>query len=471
MRSKILKLIENKPKHYVRVIKKDHVLLDWVRSNYLIQSDNLPEIIYSALHQVTNICPRGNIKPFNRISSGFRFCGHSSKCICNKNASAEKTSNTKQNYTISQHTSINKRRADTMKSKYGVAYNSQRAEFSPYQRLSDDVLNKLNNKKWLYEEYVTKKRNLTDIADELNIYYGTVCWYCKKFNFKIRRRTNYSKIETEIAKFIMSLNIGIIQSDWNTLEKQEIDILVPTHNIGIEVNGLYWHSWHDTMSDSNHTNKHLYKSIKAKEKNIDLIHITDYDWINHQDIIKSIIKSKLGCNQRIFARNCQLLKVNKNEEREFIDKYHLQGYIPSSNNVGLYHDNELISIMTIGNSRFNVHFKHELLRYCSKSNITVVGGGSKMIKNLNTELISYCSRDMSNGSGYIHMGFDLIGESNPGFFWTDGTNIISRYKAQKQNLKKWLPNYKPELSQSKNMFSNGYRQYWNCGNLVFAYQP
>ena len=68
-------------------------------------------------------------------------------------------------------------------------------------------------------------------------------------------------------------------------------------------------------------------------------------------------------------------------EREFLNSYHLQRYASSSIKYGLYsqHD-ELLSIMTFGASRFNNQYQYELIRYCNKPEIRVIGGAEKLFK-------------------------------------------------------------------------------------------
>lgn len=108
-------------------------------------------------------------------------------------------------------------------------------------------------------------------------------------------------------------------------------------------------------------------------------------------------------------------------------------------------------------------------------NRTVVGGSSKImnyyIKTYDINYIkTYCDYSKSYGNSYEKIGFKYISKSSPGYFWTDGDEMYSRYKTQKNKLKAFLgEKYKPELSERNNMMKSGYRRYWDCGNLVFEY--
>lgn len=338
------------------------------------------------------------------------------------------------------------------------------------------AVEKLTDLVWLNEEYNIKGRNASDIANELGIYYSTVIEYCKKFNFTIRRVTNYSKEETEIGEFIKSLGFEVITNSWDIADGKEIDIFVPAKNLAIELNGIYWHSYHPSSFKTEDKLRHIEKTLLCEGKGIDLLHITDIEWNTKQSIIKSIIMSKLGLNTRVYARQCTVQLFKNNEVKDFLNQYHIQGYVPAKYNVGLVKDDKLLMLMSFGNSRFNSAYEFELLRMASVSGITVVAGISKIMKYLRTALlisspiISYCDRSKSAGKGYISSGFDLVGETKPGYAWTDNKDMISRFRARTPNMHKLLNNYDPSLTIDQNMFNGKYRRYWDCGNFIFEYK-
>lgn len=70
--------------------------------------------------------------------------------------------------------------------------------------------------------------------------------------------------------------------------KYEIDIFLPKLNIGIEFNGLYWHSTKYIQFDY-----HYKKYLKSKENGILLLQIWEDDWKLNQNGTKTIIKNKI----------------------------------------------------------------------------------------------------------------------------------------------------------------------------------
>ena len=78
-------------------------------------------------------------------------------------------------------------------------------------------------------------------------------------------------------------------------------------------------------------------------------------------------------------------------------------------------------------------------------------------------------RDWSQGNLYESLGFEFIKSTSPNYFYTDtNRRIINRMFAQKHKLKNLLnENFNENLSERDNMINNGYRIYYDTGNLVY----
>jgi G:T-mismatch repair DNA endonuclease (very short patch repair protein) len=474
MKDQILEIIDQNPRTYHYLIKKDSKILNWVKSNSVAKTDHLPTQIYSAVYGETNICQYGNVKKFTRISTGFSACGPASKCKCTKESISQSVGKAKSQYSNTQRKSINNIRRKTMLDKYGVEYNSQRKDIKHIwskPKIPSTIHVKLNSLDWLYEQYVIKNRSAVDIANELDVYYSTVIEYCKKHGFKIKQRSRYSRTEQEVSKFIESIGFKVETNVRDIIKPKEIDIYVEEKNLAIEINGLYWHSYDKKNNDREDRFRHLSKTKQAADLDVDLIHITDWEWQNKHDIVKSIIMSKLGINKKIYARQTVCKQVESKTARKFLQENHIQGTCSSAAYYGLYYDKVLYMIASVGKNRFKKS-EIELHRLATLKGNTVVGGAGKLLKTIGKDfdiekIISYCDRDKSNGKMYKSTGFDLVRETGPGYFWTDGSAVYSRYRCQKKNLSKWLTNFDPNLSEAENLFRAGYRRYWTCGNLVF----
>ena len=472
MKDMIANLVSAKPKHYARLIKKHPQMLEWVRANSRFISDSVPEMVYSALHGSDNHCQHGNKKKFVNITNGFSGCGPAASCRCTRENISNSVKLVKDSYSSAQRQAINNKRSETMLSRFGVMYNSQREDIHHLwkrPKIKPEAYDKLTDHAWMHDQYMIKKRSAVDIADELSVYYSTVIDYCLRHGFQIRQRSNYSLVELSVARWLDELGISYVQGDWKTIGK-ELDIYIPSAHLAIEINGLYWHSWHPNSLKIEDKTRHLDKTKLAAQQGIDLMHITDLEWSDKTGIIKSMLRSKLGLNQRINARDCAVLTVDSKLERRFLNEHHIQGYVPSKLAIGLFDGDDLLSIMSVGKSRFNSIAENEILRFCSKPGITIVGGGSRLthaIKKTHPSLMTYCDLSKGNGRGYELMGFQHVRDTNPGYFWTNGDLVISRFKSQRTQLSRWLQGYDPLKSESENMFAAGYRRFHDCGNRIF----
>lgn len=126
-------------------------------------------------------------------------------------------------------------------------------------------------------------------------------------------RKSISIEEKDVVSFLKNIWKGeIIENDRKVLNGKELDIYIPSKNLAIEYNGLYWHSDKATLEKNDIPNKetrlyakyrHIEKTKLCEEKNIRLIHIFEDDWIYRKDIIKDILKQSLGIyDKKIYAR-------------------------------------------------------------------------------------------------------------------------------------------------------------------------
>jgi len=105
----------------------------------------------------------------------------------------------------------------------------------------------------LFEKH-NKER--VDVSSELNVSYSTLCRYIRNFDLKdryISPKGAPSESEREIYNFIKSMFPDTIQSDRLILgNKKEIDIYVPSKNLAIEYDSLFYHSEYNGSKDSNY---------------------------------------------------------------------------------------------------------------------------------------------------------------------------------------------------------------------------
>lgn len=323
-------------------------------------------------------------------------------------------------------------------------------------------------------------------ANSYEIIYPWLCKTCNK-RFEHWINNNYpilcpncspkgTHYENVLKSFFEKYNIRYIFRDRKKLNNLEIDFYLPDYNLGIEINGLYWHS-EKFITDHNY---HLKKTQEAKKNNIRLIQIFEDEFYNKQSIVFSRLKHILKLQtSTIYARKCYVSTINNQLKNKFVEKYHIQGDVNTSINYGLYYKKTLVAVMTFsklrkalgGTAQKNVF---ELVRYCTIKSFNIVGGAGKLLKhfykNNNVKIvISYADRRWSTGNLYLSLKFTLEKTTTPNYWYTKNyTTRLHRFGYQKHLLKDKLNVYDDTLTEWENMKANGYTRVWDCGHLKYT---
>jgi len=379
---------------------------------------------------------------------------------------------------------LSKKVCESMKKKYQCSHPMESKEIKEKVRrsLQNKFFKSLINSDRLKERCIPNF-NLEEYDGVKNKKYSWECKKCKqifedniddghipKCNYCYPRLTNSgtSQAEQEVLEFIKQYYPNA-KSDRTILNGKEIDIYIEELKLGIEYNGLYWHSEIGGNKDSKY---HQEKTLLAKSKGIHLIQIFEDEWLNKQDIVKSILLNKMGKSpNKVFARKCIIKSVENKEAKQFLFDNHLQGGIQCTH-IGIYFENQLISMISMGKSRFNKSFDYEILRFCNKLNTSVTGGLSKLIKYFRKEynpesIITYADARIGEGKGYEKCGFKYKELTSPGYFYLKNNGRESRMKYQKHKLKNLLETFDPTFTEWQNMQLNGFDRIWNCGNYVY----
>ena len=251
---------------------------------------------------------------------------------------------------------------------------------------------------------------------------------------------------------------------------KELDIYIPDRKLAFEYDGLYWHKDNGCGNDRN---RHLFKTELCESKGIHLVHIFENEWLNKRSIVESRIKNLLGVFDKIvYARKCEVKEVPSKDSFEFQNMNHIQGGVHSSVNIGLYYEDELISLMTFSKPRFNKKYDWELVRFCNKIGYHVPGAASRLLKHFERQynsrsISSYADRRWSIGNLYSKFGFKPVPTSKPNYWYIVDGELESRVKYQKHKLNSILEHFDSSKSEWDNMKDNGFNRIFDCGNLVF----
>lgn len=424
--------------------------------------------------------------------------------------------------------------ADKLGASYSLIYSFLRSRNAI--RSADDLRAEIDADK-LHQRYIVERASYAELCDEFNVSPITLNRLLKKNNIELLRSVQHEEEWKDFQAFVLRLHeergrkINIVElaeyfdvtpaavrskireddlqeyvslyrshaeQEWETwlkscgiksenknrsqISPQEIDLFLPDFNVGIEINPSATHNsdidvYDDTRAPKEST-YHQKKARLAETAGINLISV--FDWYD-KDKIRSIVLGLCHQNVRVFARNTELKAIQTSQEKNFLTKHHLQGYTPSKHAYGLFHEEELVAVMTFGAPRYSnkEHAQWELLRFCSKDGLTVVGGASKLFaafvrEHSPSSIMSFANLDISNGQLYETLGFSFMRYTAPAHQWVKLTDPSEHYSWQ---LVKQMgydrifgTNYGKGTSNSALMFEHGFVRVFDCGNKVYLWK-
>lgn len=237
-----------------------------------------------------------------------------------------------------------------------------------------------------------------------------------------------SKAENELFEFIKAITPDAVQSERTVLDGKEIDIFVPSKNIGFEFNGLYWHS----EATDKPVRYHQDKSDQAAAAGVRLIHIFEDEWRDKRAWCESHIRNVLNAPARtIYARKCEIeLCDNASAVRDFLNDNHLQGF-RGGRSIILRHQGEIVAAAVLAKT---IQGAIELARWCVKLNTRIVGGMARVMAHIPEGTISYCDSGKYDGAGYLAAGWKKVSDGVPSYHYTDFKSRRGRQEFQKHKL-------------------------------------
>lgn len=218
--------------------------------------------------------------------------------------------------------------------------------------------------------------------------------------------------EKELQLFLEKYDIKYISNNWDILDTKEIDIFLPEYNIGIEHNGIYWHSEKNNFPKY----RHLEKTKEGISKNIDILQIFGSEWYNNRKIVKDIILKK--CNKIeniIYPSDCIIDKICDTTANDFLHENSLEGRSLVANiTYGIYFKNEIVGVISS-------HIDGDTLiidRMCEKLNHTIKNFEHFLIsinekENIKISVFKVDRRWYNDIEKYTNKNIRFIGFSDP----------------------------------------------------------
>lgn len=196
----------------------------------------------------------------------------------------------------------------------------------------------------------------------------------------------------------------------------------------LDIDGLYWHSADQMIAKGQTISYHKDKASAYSKNNISLMQIRE-DELKKPRLLLSMIKNKLSITeQKIFARKCILKPVTN--PKTFLEMNHLMGNFKSAKHLGLYFQDELVCLVSYKKFKKGI----DISRFCTKLNLVVIGGLSKLLKEIERLerpdfIQSFVDLRYGTGSSLANLGFKLQ-SITLGWKWTDGNQTFNRLQCR-----------------------------------------
>lgn len=271
------------------------------------------------------------------------------------------------------------------------------------------------------------------------------------------RKLFVSKAEQELADFLMSEELEVIQSNRKLLDGVEIDIYLPDKNIAIEYNGLYWHN------ERNIKNKfaHYEKWRKAQRANIQLIQIWEDDWMKRKSQIKLMLINQI--RSKSFTQLCEsdvsVCNLSEKDTDVFFKKYAYSKYTIGEWSYGLKNDKDhtLTVVVTIHEKPNNII---EIVTYVV--NHYVDNWFSIILKTIqqdfpNHTIVMSGDNALDDKNLYLAQNFQAMQTILPTFLYV--------YRGERQTEKE----YRLSSKQADNLTTTTSR-IWDAGSTLWVQQ-
>ena len=254
-----------------------------------------------------------------------------------------------------------------------------------------------------------------------------------------------SKPELELADFL-KIFTTVKQRDRQIIKPKELDIVLPEHNLAIEMHGMFYHA-HWSAEDEAKNKWHTYeKYVACAEQNLRLLTVYESEWAQRKPQIKRLLRNAIGATKgKLMARKCELRNVDANEAKQFFDSYHPQGGEGYGEHYGLFWKGRIVACMrfTFGiNDRGTSERQWTLSRFATR--INVVGAASRLFKAFinqhNPSFVkSFSDNRYFSGNMYAQLGFSLEEESKPDYqVWSRKIGLKPKSHYQRRSLQKRL---------------------------------
>lgn len=388
-----------------------------------------------------------------------------------------------------QNPDVQKRRRDTCQDLYKVpcTLNISYVEEASIKKIRENAWNDFMSHEHEVEPMFSKNDFIANNSNDIQWK-----WKCKKcchefqhkwrgFNRKcpICHPLTYHETQRDIVEFIKNIcpNDNVIENCRYILnDKKELDIVDIDKKIAIEFNGLIWHNVDKQLYRGRKIDRmyHFNKTTECNDKNYQLIHIFEDQWLENSNLCRSRLKKIFAKDllRHIDASCCTIdYNVSKECQMKFIEKYSFnENHFDVA--CALMHNGHVVAMMTFAKCKSKI-YDWEIIEYAEVYSIMVDHGFSTLVKNFASrfEISKLCykiSRDW-NSIESIDASMKVIDVVEPNMYWMNRQSKWPSWQITHLNMHEWLNKVENEKSFLQNMNNNNFYRIYDSGSFLCEY--
>jgi hypothetical protein len=301
---------------------------------------------------------------------------------------------------------------------------------------------------------------------ESTVKYITKSGDCPKCN-----TSSVSKLSEIVLRLLSDIGVQADSEVRLSASKRLWDIVIESHKLAIELDGLRWHGEEFDPAGL----KTREKAREAESLGYAQINFFE-DEVNHKtNIIKAMLTARLGLSRRVGARACRVTTVSKVDAQKFLETNHIQGFKSGSSYLGLELNSELVACMVFSNREAGRSGKVSevsavLDRYATS--LSVVGGFQRLLAKFLEDnekvktIVTYSDPRLFTGKVYELAGFTPVHKLNSDYYYFKHKTRYNKRNRQKSWFKA-NGDYADGLTESELAELNGYTKIWDRGRITW----
>jgi hypothetical protein len=292
-----------------------------------------------------------------------------------------------------------------------------------------------------------KKGHTFSVQGQSPVYHKTGCPKCSNCLSKGQLEV-FNFVKTLAPDAVLEKPAHELNSAWTSRSGYKIsrfDIYVPSKNLVIEYDGVWWHKGERFQS----RNLKMFSLLKAH--GIRLFVVRDNEWQGDREKWKRHLRNLFVCLETVRASSLALKRITPQAAADFYSRHHTQGKVTSGLTWALVGGEKIYAAMTfdrVKSRRGQVASKAnlELTRFCVRSGFRIHGAASKLYSHLlrltkPDTVVSYSHNRWFSGQVYSALGFKCDGQVSPDYqtLWAGQHGIRglrSKQFSTKKNLAK-----------------------------------